>query len=658
MARKTDRKARDYEVQWQFDPRIIGEHFGYRKYSSSARAIGELVANSLDAGARDVRIDLVENELTGIEQVRIADNGRGMSREDIEKRFAVVGVGPSANEQPRLGRLGVGRLAVARVGAVSTWITSALTGSSLVRSTFILDEGATSSSIRIHEEVAPAEARSGTEIVIDNLLDADDSALTPSRLREELLTQFCAYLIGNTTRQIWLNGSRLDVNAWVSRREFEEVAFDGEKRSATIHHLVLVKPPEKGRVGDQILYSGKGRTIFGEPLESPPHPNYLGVVECPYLDGLVTANREGLYEMDPVFMALREVAKNRIDEFALMLAQESRHSFMEVARTREYYPYRNVTDPVTEVRQAMYDVALDRINTHVGIERMPQKQQQLVFKLLQRALENENLEAVLMEVANLSDEDLGQFKKVLERTTLNAIVRLSSEVTIRLEFLDILHELVYGAPARTLKERSQLHKILEPHCWIFGAAFHLATSDRGFREVVRRHRAEAVLPPCPEDELLTVSGIDDIPDLFLAAEREYPVSPKHRRLLVELKAPRVSLGLEQIAQGKRYATTVAGSPKFDTQTADWTINVASSKATAEAEAERSQQDREYGLVFKHRNVSVYAFTWAEIIDRARQELQLVRDHLVSKSRELSVSDYLRSNFPEVLSRISPLAKSA
>ena len=124
---------------------------------------------------------------------------------------------------------------------------------------------------------------------------------------------------------------------------------------------------------------------------------------------------------------------------------------------------------------------------------MTRKQQELVFKLLKRSLENESLLEVLQEVAKLSDADIERFRKVLARTTLESIIKLSSEVTNRLTFLDLLHILVYGPDAKTVKERSQLHKIIDPHCWIFGPQFHLATSDKSFREVVRRHRKKAGL---------------------------------------------------------------------------------------------------------------------------------------------------------------------
>ena len=84
-----------------------------------------------------------------------------------------------------------------------------------------------------------------------------------------------------------------------------------------------------------------------------------------------------------------------------------------------------------------------------------------------------------------------------------------------------VRELVYGPGADKVRERTQLHKLLETQAWIFGPQFHLATSDKGFRTVIARHRALAGLPDAPDDALATISGIAQVPDLFLAAQKDF-----------------------------------------------------------------------------------------------------------------------------------------
>lgn len=78
----------------------------------------------------------------------------------------------------------------------------------------------------------------------------------------------------------------------------------------------------------------------------------------------------------------------------------------------------------------------------------------------------------------------------------------------------------------------------------------------------------------------------------------------------------------------------------------------SAKATKEIERDRKQKDKPHGCLWDWENMTVWAFEWSEIITKAREEMQLVREHLKKKSEELTVSDYLRENFPEILEGLS------
>ena len=468
------------------------------------------------------------------------------------------------------------------------------------------------------------------------------------------MAHFCGYLLGNPNQEIWVQGERIDVSQRILSREPETIRAAGRiLDDAKLEHILFKSPLDQSRFPFQIIFAGKGRTVATEKLETPPTPSYLALVECPYLDSLVSANRELLVEMDDAFAQLRDAALGRIQKFGERFKSERGKTFIHRARLQEYYPYRNASeDPVTVAKQAIYDVVLEKVNENANVEGMTKRQQEVVFRLLRRSIENENVLEVLNEVARLSDDDVERFRKLLERTTLDSILKLSSEVTHRLDFLDVLHGLVYGDTKKHLKERSQLHRILEPDCWIFGSQFHLAASDQSFREVIRKHRSKAGLDAVPEEQLAQITGVDDIPDLFLASTRDYPFTPKHRHLLVEIKGPNVPLGRKELDQIRRYADTILSSHEFDKISTRWDLFLISGRCTAEIERDRQQKDKPHGCVWEWDNMTVWAFEWSEIIARAKEEMILVRDHLKRKSQELTVSKYLSENFPDILESLN------
>jgi hypothetical protein len=110
-----------YDLDWEFDPRLAVEHLGSQKYPTSTKALRELVANALDARATLVEINLNENTMGGLESVTVRDNGDGISSTDLRERFCRIGVNPDCQSPARLGRFGIGRLAVHRIGTLSEW---------------------------------------------------------------------------------------------------------------------------------------------------------------------------------------------------------------------------------------------------------------------------------------------------------------------------------------------------------------------------------------------------------------------------------------------------------------------------------------------------------------------------------------------------------
>jgi hypothetical protein len=186
----------------------------------------------------------------------------------------------------------------------------------------------------------------------------------------------------------------------------------------------------------------------------------------------------------------------------------------------------------------------------------------------------------------------------------------------------------------------------------------MATSDQAFRTVIQRHRERADLPLVSDETITSIKGIDDIPDLFLASKREYPTEKRrHHHLLVEIKAPRVSIGKRERDQIRRYADTILDSQEFDKTTTKWNLYVVSGKVTDEIERDRNQKDLPHGVLWNWDDMTVWAFQWSELVTRARDEMKLVKDNLERKSRQLSVSEALRKEFPDILNSLSDCAKN-
>ena len=110
------------KLQLRFDPHTI-EHLGIKMYSRLPYALAELVANAYDAGAEVVNIDLCDNDPSN-KKIVISDDGDGMSYDDVQEKFLVIGRKRRESDESRknskgrkiTGKKGVGKLALFGIG--------------------------------------------------------------------------------------------------------------------------------------------------------------------------------------------------------------------------------------------------------------------------------------------------------------------------------------------------------------------------------------------------------------------------------------------------------------------------------------------------------------------------------------------------------------
>jgi len=108
------------------------DHLGRGQIADAPTAISELWKNSHDAYATQVALHIFEGSP---HVAAIVDNGCGMSREDIEERWLVVGTESKAtgdvpakdrlglDPRPKLGEKGIGRLSAGFLAPVTLLVT-------------------------------------------------------------------------------------------------------------------------------------------------------------------------------------------------------------------------------------------------------------------------------------------------------------------------------------------------------------------------------------------------------------------------------------------------------------------------------------------------------------------------------------------------------
>jgi len=116
--------------EMRFDPQTI-KHLGIRMYSRLAPALAEIISNAYDADATNVTITLTEEN--GIpKEIRIEDDGTGLSHGEISSKFLVIGrnrrsdgedIPSKKHNRLPTGKKGLGKLALFGLAKTITILT-------------------------------------------------------------------------------------------------------------------------------------------------------------------------------------------------------------------------------------------------------------------------------------------------------------------------------------------------------------------------------------------------------------------------------------------------------------------------------------------------------------------------------------------------------
>ena len=176
------------------------DHIASLARATPLSAVEELVWNALDADAREVRVDLVQNALGGIDAVRVSDDGTGIDILRSEETFGSLGgswklqdAGTTASHHRRLhGRHGRGRFKAFALGTHVEWRTTMKAGDALLSYT-LAGDASDPGVFHVAPAATPGPA-TGTEVFVTGVRATVDSLTRPEMVVQTLAAKFALYL--------------------------------------------------------------------------------------------------------------------------------------------------------------------------------------------------------------------------------------------------------------------------------------------------------------------------------------------------------------------------------------------------------------------------------------------------------------------------------
>ncbi|MBU1192452.1 MAG: ATP-binding protein [Gammaproteobacteria bacterium] len=628
--------------------------------ASPERALAELIWNALDADATYVEVFFTEGEL-GTFEVIIKDNGVGFSIKDAESLFTALGGSwKSHKDKTSEGRLlhgkeGQGRFKAFALCRSVEWDVVAKLPNGDVEAPFkIVALADRLEEFSIEDSATDSRTTHGVTVRLSEPLK-EFSVFNPEIAAYKLLPIFALYLHTYRRVTLMIGGERLD--AATAIRHVETVSLSPITYN-DIEYPVILEIVEWRDGGDRELWLCTENSF---PLDKYPRQirgvgdfGFSGYLKSELISVLSNDGTLGLGELNT---HLRDASENAIREikshFASRLVEESQEKIRKWKEDNIYPFPEKAASPVEVAERQVFDVVATKVAESLpSFDEADKKSKAFQLRMLRHALERgpEELQTVITEVLKLPKKDLDQLSELLRDVSLAGVINASKLVTDRLKLITGLELLLFDTDSKkTLKERSQLHKIVAENTWLFGQEFSISVNDRSLTEVLRKHR-EILGTEIPIDEPVTrIDGTVGIVDLMLSRSIPCNREDEVEHLVVELKAPKVKIGEKECSQIENYAFAVIEDDRFASLSTKWDFWIISNEMDSYTQRKANQDGRPKGVLFrdtKDADVTIWVKTWSQIIRENKYRLEFVREKLNYEIDQNDALQHLRDTYSQ------------
>lgn len=596
--------------------------------------VAEMIWNALDAEADEVFVAIERAEFGAVEAVTISDNGHGMDHLEAEEAFAELGGSwkkkreKSRNDLRALhGKEGAGRFRAFAIGANVEWIsTTRQTNGKLARTRVSGSMDNSEFAVSDAEEVEAGDV--GTEVAITRPRQFAGKLLGDDAV-PLLVSQLAVYLLKYPTVKVHYDGALIEPEAIIRDQIEIDIADPVDDDAASAKLKIIEWDPAAKGIRPSIILCGQEGTALEEVtdgVEAPPDLRYTAYVSwrgfSDHAGELLLGNLA-----HPAVSPLLDVARGEISAYLERKLDARRAAVIEGWKAKRIYPYEDQAKTPVEVEERrVFDVVAAAASPAVSDD---VRSARLSLRLIKEALAQPPgaLHRVLSEVIELTPEQLADFDRLLDRTSLASIIHTSKTVTDRLDFLHDLDSMLFDTDkSNRLLERQHLHKILATRgTWIFGEEFSLAVDDQGLTKLLEAHRmsigdAEPVNAPVTDSE-----GKSRRVDLMFWKVAHGAAQKKH--LVVELKRPSAVLGLSELNQITKYAVAVSKDQRFKTPDVLWDFWLLGDDMDEVVEELVNKENSAPGLYTERGAYRIWVRRWAEVLEENRQRLHFFRDRL-------------------------------
>ncbi|WP_350594362.1 MULTISPECIES: ATP-binding protein [unclassified Pseudoalteromonas] len=618
-------------------------------------ALTELVWNAFDADADLVQVTIDRTDF-GLKAIHIKDDGMGIAHKDSKKLFSSLGgswkgqKGVSPKGRFLHGKEGQGRFKSFAIGRMVEWNTSFFDGQNTLSYTM---KGKADNK-GIFYPTSPqisGNQSTGTTVSIYEP-HKEFTSINKERLLEYFSSVFAIYLSQYKSIKLYVDSGLVNPESQIKHKTIlplDNVLFDNVEYQ---YELQIIEW-NCNTANEVQLCNNNGFPLlpYEKNIRGTGDFSYTAYLKSGHISKLNTIGTLGLGDLEPSLSKPIETAISALKNHFMMRRIELSADKIEKWKNENVYPYSNVlSGPIEEAERQVFDILALNISEQIPeFDRSDIKLKKFQFRLLKQIVGSnpDDLHIILTEVLNLTKGKQSELAELLKEASLSSIISASKVVSDRLKFVTGLEEILFHPEKKkVLKERTQLHKILAENTWVFGDEFSLTVNDQSLSEVLKVHLNKKRVDIQLDKPVKRVDGRVGIVDLMLTRSIGKNHSDEREHLVVELKAPKVKIGQDEINQIESYAFAVAEDERFKHLKTKWNFWVISNDLDAYAKRRLKQDNKGKGIIYDADGVTIWVKTWGELIQECKHRLEFLREQLDINIDNSDGLKYLQESYSE------------
>ena len=617
-------------------------------------ALVEYILNAFESDATEVEIVSDTNELGGVCEIKIIDNGTGINHSNLNQTFESF---LTSNKMPLLKPInigknkGKGRYAFESFANSATWETVYKDGDKFFSHTIKISASQKDyvDMDEAPEDVTSTKQQTGTTVTLSGTTLSDE-AMSMTQIEKPLLSAFAYYLYLKKANgyKITVDGKVLDYRKLIDESVSEDRVLTVNDETFSVYFVKWLENIKSRYffyfLDDSSREKYNKHTKFNNNAIDFCHSVYI---ESSYFNDFVVLPKTALNEQLPLneaesknqhsetfkklLKALNELVESKLKQYVkkdadrLVEQMESDGGFPKFGD--DVFEQGRKNDFVNIVKE----IYCLEPRVFKGLKREPQKSILGFLNLLLFSDERENIIRIIEEVTELTTEERAEFTDLLKYTKLSNILRTAKLISDRLQVIERLKALIYDN-ATFATERNHIQKAIQDNYWLFGEEFHLVTADKNFEKSLIEYLY--LVDGVTDKALYSLSNQADKlkrPDIFICQQRivdSLDGSQMEQNIIVELKSPQVVLSKKIHRQIEDYMDFIIKEPNFISPLRDWRFVAVCKTINDDIKRlyEAFEVHNKRFLTHKVGNYEIYSMTWDDVFT----SYKLRYNHLLQK----------------------------